>query len=643
MSAVTRQIPDLAALAISASIFPFAIQSAAADIITADFNGNTSFDYQITHMPDLDQRRMAGPGILGLPGNGAMYCVPTSTMNMMMYMANHGFPAVLPGPGAWQNQNLYNAATLNLAVMGIHMSTDAEDGTGGDGWLNGANSWLAQNAEGAKFTVQLKYFTGALGPNLNSLTQSACQGNLVSFAYGFYESLGTHEGLPYYKRVGGHIVTMSKSHRNGSDQTLWCRDPASDSANTTQSLFANREFDVEGKAIYTQDDNGDPVFRLMSALDFSDTGNQKFIDGALLIRPKAGYSFENTGNAWVIHQNFPLVIAGFNTPPAQTILPTEGFVHDGIMANDGVNFYSLNAVVGPSGVPRQLRCLDMTTSQSTILNTLSNAFRLAMGHDNDLYILTPTELHCYDLTQEPPVLQTVALPFPGSAMSFDPVKKEVAVLSVANRRVMRYGNLALPPINMTIPTQIPLTGIGQLAVHPLTGMYWFLTQATPTLHGWGLDDAGAPLFDQINVPNITPTSLDFDDTGHLFAGDGSVLKEMQKTATAGWQLVRNSAFEGADIGPIFHITKSESNFDVNQHNGPGYINVHPDLLPPGKSVLDCDADLDRNELVNVNDLLMVINGWGSCSMAPCFSDVDGNRAVDVDDLLGVIGGWGACP
>ncbi len=62
----------------------------------------------------------------------------------------------------------------------------------------------------------------------------------------------------------------------------------------------------------------------------------------------------------------------------------------------------------------------------------------------------------------------------------------------------------------------------------------------------------------------------------------------------------------------------------------------------------CPADIasPANHYVNVDDLLVVINGWGACP-APCprycGADIDHNCFVNVDDLLIVINAWGPCP
>ena len=59
----------------------------------------------------------------------------------------------------------------------------------------------------------------------------------------------------------------------------------------------------------------------------------------------------------------------------------------------------------------------------------------------------------------------------------------------------------------------------------------------------------------------------------------------------------------------------------------------------------CPSDINHNGVVNLDDLLAVINAWGSCptSPNPCPSDVNLDHHVNIDDLLAVINAWGACP
>jgi hypothetical protein len=55
------------------------------------------------------------------------------------------------------------------------------------------------------------------------------------------------------------------------------------------------------------------------------------------------------------------------------------------------------------------------------------------------------------------------------------------------------------------------------------------------------------------------------------------------------------------------------------------------------------ADVTLDGSVNIDDLLSVINGWGTCPqpLAMCPADINCSGGVDIDDLLAVINGWGA--
>jgi hypothetical protein len=54
----------------------------------------------------------------------------------------------------------------------------------------------------------------------------------------------------------------------------------------------------------------------------------------------------------------------------------------------------------------------------------------------------------------------------------------------------------------------------------------------------------------------------------------------------------------------------------------------------------CIADVTGNTIVNIDDLLIIINGWGNRGGQ---ADLNGSGFVDIDDLLEVINAWGPCP
>ena len=53
---------------------------------------------------------------------------------------------------------------------------------------------------------------------------------------------------------------------------------------------------------------------------------------------------------------------------------------------------------------------------------------------------------------------------------------------------------------------------------------------------------------------------------------------------------------------------------------------------------DCPADVDGDGTVGVDDVLLVLSGWGGSGTG----DIDGDGLVNVDDLLLVIAAWGPC-
>ena len=62
---------------------------------------------------------------------------------------------------------------------------------------------------------------------------------------------------------------------------------------------------------------------------------------------------------------------------------------------------------------------------------------------------------------------------------------------------------------------------------------------------------------------------------------------------------------------------------------------------PQLLALDRTADLDRDGVVGVVDLLAMLQDWGSCPDLPvdCPADIDGSGYVSTDDLLTLLAAW----
>ena len=58
----------------------------------------------------------------------------------------------------------------------------------------------------------------------------------------------------------------------------------------------------------------------------------------------------------------------------------------------------------------------------------------------------------------------------------------------------------------------------------------------------------------------------------------------------------------------------------------------------------CPWDLDGDGAVGMDDLMVIIDGWGRCPKRalPCPGDIDGDGRVAVPDLLQMLARWGSC-
>ena len=106
--------------------------------------------------------------------------------------------------------------------------------------------------------------------------------------------------------------------------------------------------------------------------------------------------------------------------------------------------------------------------------------------------------------------------------------------------------------------------------------------------------------------------------------DGTTLHDLNDFLPAGFQ---GFLWDAREINENGVIAATAS------HNGV----LRAVLLSPSFA----PGDIDHNGVVDVDDLLAVINAWGTCPpKGKCAADTNGDNQVDVDDLLNVINNWG---
>ncbi len=435
--------------------------------------------YYRSGIPDYDQRRDP------LPGNGGMYCVPTSYTDILKYISAHGIPGMDGGFG-----DSYDDVTQMIALVGAAMYCSATDGT------NGYNAWLAMKSwidvKSPYLIVQLRY-----GPDWTwgkaTIRNCIASGAINTIGYGRY-----HVESGKMRRDGGHeVVLTGYDWTVPSDPLFIVKDPWTDGDLDSQSTFLD-----EGK--YTKNDTyvragtDESVTHARYTLwqgSGDDYGKKaKIIDGMHVICPMYAGWFDATvysGNGGPLPMPLPLApiqtAAGFQArlpwqfsgetdqvPSAHTFVPV-GKIVDWSWDIGQLAVLYLNDSGG-------LYLYDLTSGRSRLLRIMPGAFKLVVGGTSlDLFVVANSNggaklirLERDDLPMEDGMgrnvqrTQSVNLPGSVSAMDIDPSTGAVSVLS-SDMRTLRTYDDRLSLVDVTNLPAVPGNGVPLLSLDPDTG------------------------------------------------------------------------------------------------------------------------------------------------------------------------------
>ncbi len=609
------------------------VASVSADVTNSSWTATSQFNYRVVHMPDLDQRRSS------LPGSGGMYCVPTSTVNIFAYAANHGFPSAYPYSGNWQSQAKYSDATTAIAFVGGLMSTDAQDGTGGSGTTAGLNFLSAQSGSLIYFKLSKAVnYT----PTVAKMAKLACQGWIISFTFGFYDVIGSSGGYPVVDRDGGHAVSFNRATRSGSSYQLKYRDPADDNSLTTQSVFSNQ---VVTPVTYTAFHGG--ILRGMNALDYTSGDSTVFIvDAYWGVRPAWGIRFVGSPNllgqsGGSLHTVDPTPFEGSQG----ATLPQINISSFTILEDIALDPEMTDALVITrsifNGQPSILRRMDLTSGAMTeLVGAPQNLVQLAPGREGDIFAFNNVG-SLFKLTPEGPAATSINVGHTPASICFHHQSDRLSLLSIASRRVLKYDKNLNQIQNFVVPTAVPMSGDGSVQVDPTTGKAWFKTDASTLLYNVEYGAAGP------TVSTIVPLfvsgglkSFQFGDRGELYLMGDSITRVMKKQNDE-WVADPTSPFDGGPGGSRFVMAKSMTNEDPAVHDTLAWRTVPADqVVSLGVAQPDCDADQNGDDIVDGADLGLLLGKWGSTRGA---ADLNQDGIVDGADLGLLLGAWGSCP
>jgi hypothetical protein len=591
----------------------------------------------VDDVPDFDQRRAAGSGVVSLPANGGMYCVPTATTNWFAYLANRGTPqaATLGGPRDWQDQANYNRVGDTLALMGTLMFTDPQDGTGGSGQDAGARIYNLLYCA-SDFVFVNKWALGKNGqrhaPSPENFLIYHILGGHIQTSYGFYS------GSPL-TRDGGHALTAIGvwDLTGGTNPIFQFRDPwtRDDDSRLTQSKFrvslaAMNSRTGSFRASSSSDSKNLTLWRLDTT---ETTGN--YLDSMFIIAPLLGV-FGLGLESGEIEVVRPVRPAGSPIPEVQRFNKPVGTgpILDVAPAWDLLSYYYLT----DQGVRTQgnLYRLDALTGQSVA--ALANPFdpsRMAMGREDDVYLIEGPEVVRYDLGTTPGTRLADFEPSqPAEAIAYNDLNDTILILSVdpagtAGRRVLSFpASLSGFGANRLLPVDL----LGEVHVCPdaqQSDAFWVsgnIGLLFPTGAAYRLETDGVNLVvtDEVTFPLSTITGLCVTAENGLILTVDDELVELVKDSRGNWVNKAGSRWAGRQADGRFSLARNRTNFDAATMVGPTFNNILDPLEYPSHP--DCYADCDGDGALTIFDFLCFQNKFEVRDLA-ADCDLDGRWTI----------------
>ena len=152
------------------------------------------------NVPDFDQKRF------GVDNTGNMYCVPTSSLNWMAYIANHGDSSLMGGSsGNWASSSVYNRVTARLNEMGAESDTSGTGGTNLSDAVEGIADYMDSHGVNGYYIICGYKADDDWAPSPKSFYNHMKAGYLVNLCFGRYDLNGGE-----WERDGGHCMTVVK-------------------------------------------------------------------------------------------------------------------------------------------------------------------------------------------------------------------------------------------------------------------------------------------------------------------------------------------------------------------------------------------------------------------------------------------------
>ncbi len=634
--------------------------SAGADFVTSRWTSGTSYELDMSHMTDFDQRRAT------LPGGGASHCVPTSVSNLFTYIAQHGYSYCAPGDHDWQSSANYSAASTFIEDLGDLMNTSSTLGTDYV-FAYTVTRQLLISEVGTRFVVESESWSSSNVVSQKEMTKQSIDDDAIqTFCYGKYDIIGTNDcGESVLSRDGGHCMTFAGSFRSGSTRTITYNDPDGTSDSTSaQSTFTETTKDcqwVDDLVVYPSVwlsctfGTNQSMSRIMR--NTTSDSSLRLIDKRISIRPSSAYSWSSytgfaAGGVAVQTQSLGWDADGGSIRNAQSaainiIDPDKAAL---IVSPSGIPFF---AVAGPEGGlyveerGEQGAALIRIPLESLGIASVDDA---VFAGDRTLVVRTGRLIRAIaNLDAGLPGAEDNAPFIAWSAEAPFDVAKLVAtrtaqglgggphsVLAFSTDLRVAYEVCGDPDVNAqlrSIPAALPLNGqllTKTTIVQDNLGTLWFAQEGSPMISALLMD--GATLTKQLPIANLTGFAL--DDRDNLLIADGGIVRCFSHSPKGVFESgLGGSPFAGSQVGRDFTVSLSTSNYEARFNAGFGWRDV------TDVEVVARPGDIDGDNVVGPQDLALALGAWGTSPQGG--ADLDGDGIVGPQDLAILLGNWGS--
>ncbi|WP_438001042.1 hypothetical protein WMF26_16015 [Sorangium sp. So ce185] len=495
-----------------------------------------AFKYSIANVPDIDQRWAS------LPGGGSAFCVPTSTMNWMYYIASHGRPSAVMFPPA--DPSASSSTPMNVLMLSLFMLTHPERGTSGRSWHQGLDAWLKHRqvpAIALLFTVEDDSWI-----LFDRLQQCAAAGGLLTIARGRYYKINGE-----YVRGGGHALTVVGLSSTSAGKQIVVHDPAQDDRDPETQSSPKKSTG-----------NLTPTFG-------------KF-DGTLATMLRWGSSespYEFIDHVMII---FPLFAVTNLSGGALTVY-SASLTSDAVEAREIPT--PLSAGIADLAIQPAMRvaalgegsgdvvAVDLISGDSRRLARLPGARRLAHG-GRSRRLFVAQDRHVVALDDHGQEVSRAALDRPIDALAFDATENRLIVASVSAGKLLRFspelrhhGSHELPHV----PGQgrLSLTvdeGDGALRLTRAGSPHVAELQVHPT-------DPGAPGVNPLRSGGVVPAER-VNERGTLHVSAAGRIATFDRDG----RRAEGSPFNGLPAGPLLEVARSYSNADPRKMRRPEWHN-----------------------------------------------------------------------